>query len=58
MSECKTCAAVGRNHDEIVGWTEPAATFNVEDMVAPTGAAAHAKWRVMQVVATLRNYAL
>jgi len=48
----------GRTHAEVVGWTEPTATFNLEDMVAPTGAAAHAKWRVMQVVATLRNYSL
>jgi len=48
----------GRTRAEVVGWTEPAATFNLEDMVAPTGAAAHAKWRVMQVVANLRNYSL
>lgn len=48
----------GRTTDQLVGWNEPAATFNVEDMVAPTGGALHAKWRVMQVVATLRNYAL
>ncbi len=48
----------GQSRNPVVGWTEPNATFSVEDMVAPTGAAAESKWRVMQVVATLRNYSL
>ena len=49
----------GRTHDEVRGWTEPDATFSIEDMVTPTDASARArKWRVMQVVATLRNYSL
>jgi prepilin-type N-terminal cleavage/methylation domain-containing protein len=49
---------LGRTDAEIPEWNEPAGTFTVEDMTAPTGAERSAKWRALQVVATLRNYAI
>jgi prepilin-type N-terminal cleavage/methylation domain-containing protein len=50
---------LGRTPFELPDWSEPATTFTVaEDMVVPTDGSRAAKWRTMQVVATLRNYIL
>lgn len=49
---------LGRTDAELPEWNEPAVTFTVEDMTAPTGADRSAKWRALQVIATLRNYAI
>jgi len=50
---------LGRTPFELPDWSEPPLTFTVaEDMAIPTDASRNAKWRTMQVVATLRNYVL
>jgi prepilin-type N-terminal cleavage/methylation domain-containing protein len=48
---------LGRTPFELPDWTEPAATFTVEDATA-TDFEPRAKWRRMQVIASLRNYIL
>ncbi len=48
---------LGRTPFELPSWTEPAATFTVEDATA-TDFEPRAKWRRMQVTASLRNYIL
>ncbi len=46
---------LGRTSVEIPDWEEPDSTFQVEDGVS-TGMNRHAKWRRIQVAASLRNY--
>jgi prepilin-type N-terminal cleavage/methylation domain-containing protein len=48
---------LGRTAEPVMGWTEPAATFQGTDM--PAGVPDRsAKWRRMQVTATLRDFVL
>lgn len=48
---------LGRTPIEIPGWEEPAATFSVgQDTQTVDASGRHAKWRRVEVVATLRNY--
>lgn len=50
-------AVLGRTPLEVPGWEEPAATFAVQqDTQAVDGAGRRAKWRRVEVVATLRNF--
>jgi prepilin-type N-terminal cleavage/methylation domain-containing protein len=46
---------LGRTDRMVPGWTEPAATFAVEDMDA-NDVDRTAKWRTIEVAAALRNY--
>jgi hypothetical protein len=46
---------LGRTDRMVPGWTEPAATFAVEDMDADD-VDRTAKWRTIEVAAALRNY--
>ena len=48
-------SVLGRTNRDVTGWTEPAATFAVEDMNA-SDVNRSAKWRTIQVAAALRNY--
>ena len=48
-------SVLGRTNREVDGWTEPAATFAVEDMNA-SDVNRSAKWRTIEVAAALRNY--
>jgi hypothetical protein len=48
---------LGRTPFDVADWTEPAGTFNVEDMNAALMNHA-AKWRRMQVTTALRNFIL
>jgi prepilin-type N-terminal cleavage/methylation domain-containing protein len=48
---------LGRTPFQVPDWTEPAATFAVEDM-ALGSADRSAKWRTIEVAAALRNYLL
>jgi prepilin-type N-terminal cleavage/methylation domain-containing protein len=48
---------LGRTADPVPGWTEPPGTFAVEDLSAGQ-VDLHAKWRLMRVTATLRDYTL
>ena len=48
---------LGRTPIELPGWEEPAATFSVgQDTQSVDAAGRRAKWRRVEVVATLRNY--
>ncbi len=50
---------LGRTPIELPGWEEPAATFGVAtDTQAVDAEGRRAKWRRVDVVATLRNYLL
>lgn len=51
-------AVLGRTPFSVPDWLQPAATFAVEDMTPPTGDARRAKWRTLQVQATLRDFVL
>jgi prepilin-type N-terminal cleavage/methylation domain-containing protein len=50
-------SVLGRTGFQLPGWKQPASTFNVEDLPVAT-VDSSAKWRTMQVTATLRNYIL
>jgi len=50
-------AVLGRTPVEVPGWVEPQATFEVgQDTQSADAGALRAKWRRVDVVATLRNY--
>ncbi len=49
---------LGHTDAQNPNWQEPSTTFSAEDMTAPTGDVLRTKWRSLQVVATLRNYAI
>jgi len=51
-------SVLGRTPFPISGWVEPATTFNIENMTAPTGDPRRSKWRVLRVEAALRDFVL
>jgi prepilin-type N-terminal cleavage/methylation domain-containing protein len=48
---------LGRTADPVMYWNEPSSTFQVEDL-SLGDVDIHAKWRLMRVTATLRDYML